>query len=347
MAVIILGVLVLAITACRGDLSGAGNDGRVAPIAAFVVDKETHAMLPDTTPASPSTSETAGAAIDGRIAFVAAYGGDLEVYTMQPDGTKIRQDTYSPASDSDPAWSPDGTKIALSRSGPSGGSEIWVKSVNGGKSIQLTRNNGAPDYGPTWSPDGTKIAFTRSRTTSSNHNAGTHILITNADGSGRRLRLTSGPENYEYPNWSPDGTKIAFVRDYDIWVMNADGSAERNLTNTAYEVYGEGRERFPDWSPDGTKIVFEAYRDGNNDLYTVDLDGSTQENLTNTPGMDESEPVWSPKGTRIAFTKPGGIVTNDIWVMNVDGTSRTQLTNTIGQSESALDWGSYVPRGQN
>src|SRR5215204_22025 len=139
-AVIILCVLVLAITASRGGPIVAENDGRVAPITTFVVDQKTYTELPDTTPASTSPSETAGAAIDGRIAFVAAYDGDREVYTLQPDGTKVRQDTYSPASDSDPAWSPDGTKIALSRSGPSGGSDIWVKSVTGGKSIRLTQN---------------------------------------------------------------------------------------------------------------------------------------------------------------------------------------------------------------
>jgi dipeptidyl aminopeptidase/acylaminoacyl peptidase len=347
-AVIILSVLVLAIMASRGTSPGADNDGRVAPIATFVADQETDAMPPDTKPAGTSPQGIVTDAIDGRIAFVAAYDGDREVYTMRPDGTKVRQDTYNPASDSDPAWSPDGTRIALSRSGPFEGSEIWVKSVNGGKSIRLTHNNGAPDYAPSWSPDGNKIAFTRSRTTSGNDdNVGKHILVINADGSGGRVRLTRGPDNYESPVWSPDGTKMAFIRDYDIWVMNADGSAEKNLTDTPYEAYGEGKERFPDWSPDGTKIVFEAYRNGNTDLYTINLDDSTQANVTNTPEVNESEPVWSPKGTRIAFTERGGIVTDDVWIVNADGTNRTQLTNTLGQSESGLDWGVYAPPEKN
>jgi Tol biopolymer transport system component len=86
--------------------------------------------------------------------------------------------------------------------------------------------------------------------------------------------------------WSPDGRKIAFTRqegfyEFDIYVMNADGSGKRSLTRP--------RSSFgPAWSPDGRKIVFFS-RDGNDDIDVMNADGSEQRKLTRDPGSE-----WSP-----------------------------------------------------
>ena len=105
------------------------------------------------------------------------------------------------------------------------------------------------------------------------------------------------------PAWSPDGQRIAFVsfRDgnYEIYVMNADGSEITRLTDTsryAARVF----DGSPAWSPDGQRIAFQSDRDGNYEIYVMYADGSAPTRLTD--GSDNGNPVWSPDGQRIAFT---------------------------------------------
>jgi TolB protein len=119
--------------------------------------------------------------------------------------------------------------------------------------------------------------------------------------------------------------KIAFTSDRDgngeIYVMNADGSGQTNLTNNVKEDWG------PAISPDGTTIAFtRALGDGQGqEVFVMNADGSGQTNLTNTPA-DQNDPAWSPNGTKIAFMSnrnhPG-----EIYVMNANGSNPTNLTN--------------------
>src|SRR6188508_387922 len=93
------------------------------------------------------------------------------------------------------------------------------------------------------------------------------------------------------PSWSPDGRRIAFYSDRDgnaeIYVMNADGSGVRRLTNTKAD------EGYPSWSPDGRTITFDSDRDGNFEIYAMDADGSNPRRLTNHPARDVSA-SWAP-----------------------------------------------------
>ena len=88
------------------------------------------------------------------------------------------------------------------------------------------------------------------------------------------------------------GSKIAFssFRDgnYEIYVMDADGSNQTNISNTSsHDIY-------PAWSPDGNHIAFTAWRDGNAEIYLMDEDGSNQTNISNNSSNDDS-PAWSPE----------------------------------------------------
>ncbi|MDE0188508.1 MAG: S8 family serine peptidase [bacterium] len=138
---------------------------------------------------------------------------------------------------------------------------------------------------------------------------------------GRRCRMAhSGWQ----PVWSPDGERLAFVHklspeeDNDIWVMDADSTNWRNLTDS------DSNEYQPAWSPDGSRIAFVRSGSGNLEIWVMNSDGTNPRNLTNHPSWDMN-PAWSPDGSRIAFAsnRDGGDF--DIWVMNPDGTDARNL----------------------
>ncbi|MGB0092498.1 MAG: hypothetical protein WBP81_08190 [Solirubrobacteraceae bacterium] len=178
-----------------------------------------------------------------------------------------------------------------------------------GTDVKRLTNNPADDSEPAWSPDGLQIAFFRSSDTP----GASGIYSINTDGTGESPNpLAPG----ELPAWSPDGQKIAFVSGLEgdvtgqIFVMNADGTGQTRLTHsdTTQPVGIPALNTQPIWSPDGQQIAFMSTRDTNPDtgftneeIYVMNADGSRQTRLTNDPAED-SEPAWSPDGTRIAFT---------------------------------------------
>jgi TolB protein len=136
----------------------------------------------------------------------------------------------------------------------------------------------------------------------------------------------------ETPAWSPDGRKLAFVSRRDgnaeIYVMNADGSAQENLTRQP------ASDSHPSWSRDGRKLAFVSRRDGNSDIYVMNADGSGLRNLTRARG-DDLDPAWSPDGRAIAFVRtiflgkcvPGRCdAITYLYVVNADGSGLRRLT---------------------
>ncbi len=231
-------------------------------------------------------------------------------------------------------------RIAFS-SDRSGVFAIWTINPDGTGAAQLTHHGtNLQDWWPVVSPDGRQIAFTRY--TRTDKTPGSQALyIMNADGSNLR-RLTSGGNGYDdnLADFSPDGSKIAFISDrnqpnipecrvraiggfhcnWQIYVMNADGSDQQPITsNPSANVY-------PEYSPDGTEILFASTRSGASALYTMNTDGSGVRKLT-ADSLGAGDANWSPDGSKIVFSWQFEANDNEIYTINADGTGITQLTS--------------------
>jgi Tol biopolymer transport system component len=108
---------------------------------------------------------------------------------------------------------------------------------------------------------------------------------------------------------------------YEVYVMNSDGSGRTNITNRPLSD-----DYNPDWSPDRRKIAFTSTRDdGNFEIYIMNADGTQQVNISNDPGYD-ANPAWSPDGSKIAFVSNRNGADTEIYVMDADGGNVTRLT---------------------
>jgi Tol biopolymer transport system component len=146
------------------------------------------------------------------------------------------------------------------------------------------------------------------------------------DGTGLTSILASS-ERESTAAWSPDGSMIAFVMGGDVWVANADGTGQRNLTK-------DGMDRTDDeprWSPDGSRILFRSNRGQSIQLWLMNADGSDPVQLTSLGGYS-GEGSWSPDGSKVTFASDaagsGGPCSDlELYVLNADGTGARRLTD--------------------
>lgn len=270
---------------------------------------------------SDPSPQPAATVKNGKIAFVGETETDLSIsgtqrgiFVVNPDGSGRAVLVDDPeASEWDPAWSPDGSRIAFGSGGEATESPIglYVASPQGSGATSVLEDDTGPTS-PSWSPDGGTIVFETGLGQEQTGSGARDVYAINVE-SGELTRLTDDPARDEYPALSPDGTKIAFTRQQgevvDICLMNADGTGVTQLTS------GEGIDLRPAWSPDGRNIAFE--RDA--DIFVMTTGGSGVTRLTEGSAEDR-DPAWSPDGSKIVFERDG-----DIYIMNTDGTEVTKL----------------------
>jgi Tol biopolymer transport system component len=229
-------------------------------------------------PASPSPIS----ALPGRFVFAADRTGNFDIYKMKPDGTELEQLTNDPADDREPAWSPDGSMIAFTRSEP-GGAAIWTMRADGSAPTRLAQGGM-----PQWAPDGSRIVGQAGGTLFTIAADGTD-QVSVSDEATLGLLISS-------PSWSADRDHLIFVgaeadgKASDLYSVGTDGKNLTKLTTTPAD------EASPRVSPDGTLIAFQTH---DRCICTITAAGVSPTPLADWRGKGGSL-SWSPDGRWIA-----------------------------------------------
>lgn len=216
--------------------------------------------------------------------------GAMHLWVCNLDGSDLRRIATGTLSEGDPAWSPDGSRIAFEALGADGNTDLWLVRPDGTGATQLT--HGLDNKQPAWSPDGRQIAYT------SNAGGTNDIWIMDADGQHAQ-RLTSLPGEEDHPSFSPAGDRVVFSEtdpsDFTAnlqIVASTPGAAAQPLTSGGFHDWN------PSWGPLG--IVFASDRDATEGyaIMKVRPDGSGLADVGSVRALD---PVWTHDG-RIVFT---------------------------------------------
>jgi len=264
------------------------------------------------------------------------------IFLMDADGTNRRRITQRGQGQRIfPVWSPDGFRLAYS----AGDSTPRIVNADGSGETRVPSGIGTVLGGADWSPDGSKF------TSLGRVGEWVGIAVFTVDGSVFKLVADSVycPSSCEVagnPRWSPDGQRIAYNYD-SITIVTSDGSAPSLLSSGYY----------PAWSPDGTRIAFtRGWPWHGFELFTMNADGTEVQRITWTPQFGDEfnlnhamQPVWSPDGTRIAFSQvryeflPSPGHGTNLYTIGVDGSDLRRIT-TNSNEENYFMMPAWRPR---
>jgi TolB protein len=232
------------------------------------------------------------------VAIVVAAGAAVTIPRSTPPFTSYRAGrtipiAVTPAVEYQPAISPDGKLVAFAGATPDG-FRIFVRQIDGGRSLLLTGDLAGTHIAPKWSPDQTRILF---EATVGESPAAAYVVPA-LGGTPRRI-VTSPIGGVSTPAWSPSGSEIAYADDEGIWVQPVEGGARKR-------VVGGQSPHSPAWSPDGLRLAFvEGVPQTLDNVSTttiriVRVDGGPAVDLSDGSGA-ASSPVWAPDGKSVLF----------------------------------------------
>ena len=257
------------------------------------------------------------------IAFISNRDGTDDIYATSPDGSQLMRITNSPEHESAPFWTLDERLIFSVWAGNV--STVYAAASRNPTPLAIATS---PNRNLSVSPDGKKLIYGTGQFP--------NLLLFESALDGTNVKsLTKTPSATFNVVYSPDQSLIAFARmdstrQLQVWVMNPDGSGERQLTRFTAE---EGSPQWPAWSPDGTKLAIQSGKynrqtptENTAHIWILDVKSgaATKLNAHSKPYLDET-PSWFPDGKRIAFQsdRSGRM---EVWVMNADGTGAVQVT---------------------
>jgi serine/threonine-protein kinase len=276
-------------------------------------------------PVAPSGSLLASTLV-GTIAYSVFNGSSYDIYFGQADGSGSE---FFLAEASQPAFSPDGSKIAY---------HSWKIDARGLITMELSGANPErvatffEDQLPTWTPNGAQI-----------------ILLSRRSGSrlSELIRVESSTEGSqgtvfaegEYPTVGPQGQLV-----FKGWGRTAPGLRVADLPfDNLRPLTDNPEDTAPAISPDGQQVAFMSRRDGNWEIYVVNMDGSNLQRLTEEPAQD-GLPTWSPDGKAIAFVSDRGGAWA-VWAMTPGGADRRQLFAMPGSPDGFVGADTFASRG--